>query len=82
MQCDDCREIYRADSAKQPCPKCGGKGTVLVDITQQYYPNRAARRAAHKERIMKLLPCPDCKELYMSSLYGRHGLKEKPVIRR
>ena len=42
------------------CPKCNGKGTVLVDITKGYYPNRAARRAAHNEKITKLLPCPDC----------------------
>ncbi len=60
MQCDDCKEIYRADDVKQPCPRCGGKGTVLVDITKQYYPNRAARRAVKKERIIKYLPCPEC----------------------
>lgn len=60
MQCDDCREVYRAENEKQSCPRCGGKGTVLVDITRGYYPNRAARRAAHNERIEKYLPCPEC----------------------
>lgn len=61
MQCNDCDELYRADDAKQPCPKCGGKGTVLVDITKDFYPNRAARRKAKGEKIEKYLPCPNCK---------------------
>ncbi len=42
------------------CLTCGGKGTVLVDITKEYYPNRAARRRAHNEKVEKYLPCPDC----------------------
>ncbi len=62
MQCDDCREVYRADNEKQLCPRCGGKGTVLVDITKDYYPNRAARRAAHSEKIEEYLPCPECQK--------------------
>ena len=60
MQCNDCNKVYLAENEKQPCPKCGGKGTVLVDITREFYPNRAARRKAHKEKIEKWLPCPDC----------------------
>jgi Zn finger protein HypA/HybF involved in hydrogenase expression len=47
MQCDDCREVYRADDVKQPCPKCGGKGTVLEDVSEMYG-NRAERRKARK----------------------------------
>ena len=61
MQCDDCKEVYLADNERQPCPCCGGKGTVLVDITREFYPNRAARRKAKNEKIEKYLPCPDCK---------------------
>ncbi len=63
MQCDDCREIYRADDVKQPCPKCGGKGTVLVDVTGAYFPNRKERRKAGyygKRKLEKYLPCPEC----------------------
>ncbi len=60
MHCDDCGENYRADDVKQPCPRCGGKGTVIVDITKQYYPNRAARRKAHNENVLKNIPCPEC----------------------
>ena len=59
MQCDDCDKVYIGDTIKTPCPECGGNGTVLVDITGQYYPNRAARRKA-KARIEKHLPCPEC----------------------
>lgn len=58
MQCDDCKHIYRTNDIKQPCPKCGGKGTVLVDVTRECYPNRAARRKGGK--VEKYLPCPDC----------------------
>ena len=57
MECDDCKEVYLAE---KPCPRCGGKGTVLVDITREFYPNRAARRAAHNEKIEKYLSCPEC----------------------
>ena len=63
MQCDDCKEIYRANNIKQPCPKCGGKGTVLVDITGTYFANRADRRKQgyyHGKKLEKYLPCPDC----------------------
>jgi len=61
MQCDDCEEIYLAENKNQPCPNCGGKGTVLVDVTREFYPNRAARRAARNEKIEKWFPCPECK---------------------
>ncbi len=63
MQCDDCKELYRADDSKQSCPRCGGKGTVLVDVTATMYPNRAARRKDkiyHGKKVEKYLPCPDC----------------------
>ncbi len=62
MQCDDCNQIYRADDEKQPCPTCGGKGTVLVDITNELYRNRAEKRAAKKARLptAKYFPCPKC----------------------
>ena len=63
MQCDDCKQVYLADNKKQPCPKCGGHGTVLVDVTDEYFPNRKERRAAgyiHGKKLEKYLPCPDC----------------------
>ncbi len=61
MQCDDCKQVYRADDVKQPCPKCGGRGTVLTDVSH-IYGNRAERRKAVKARLpmAKYLPCPDC----------------------
>lgn len=62
MQCNDCDEIYLADNEKQPCPRCRGKGTVLIDITKEFYPNRATRRKAHNEKIEKYLPCPLCQK--------------------
>jgi RecJ-like exonuclease len=52
-------EATKIESNK--CPQCGGKGTVLVDITKEYYPNRAARRRARNEKVEKYLPCPTCK---------------------
>ncbi len=60
MRCDDCKELYRVDNPKQLCPKCGGKGTVLVDVTSEYYANRAERRKAKNAKIEKYLPCPEC----------------------
>lgn len=62
MQCDDCKRVYRADDVKQPCPKCGGKGTVLEDVSQMYG-NRAERRKAKKAHLPmeKYFPCPECK---------------------
>ncbi len=64
MQCDDCKQVYQAENEKQPCPKCGGKGTILVDITMQSFPNRAERRKAgyyHGKKLEKYLPC-DCQK--------------------
>ena len=64
MQCNDCEKVYRADDTKQMCPYCGGKGTVLVDVTREMYPNRTERRAAgyhHGKKVEKYLPCK-CKE--------------------
>ena len=58
MQCNDCDKVYLADNEKQPCPNCGGTGTVLVDITREFYPNRAARRRGGK--VEKYFPCPEC----------------------
>jgi len=63
MQCDDCGELYRADNTKQPCPNCGGKGTVLADVTGQFFGNRQERRKAGyygKRKLEKYLPCPKC----------------------
>lgn len=42
------------------CPQCDGRKTVLVDVTRDFYPNRAARRKAQNEKIQKYLPCPKC----------------------
>ena len=65
MQCDDpkCGQLYRADDVKQPCPKCGGKGTVLGNIARSYG-NRAERRKAAKAHLPmeKYFPCPVCKK--------------------
>ena len=60
MQCNDCEKIYIADTTNKLCPECGGKGSVLVDITKEYFPNRAARRRAKNEKTEKYLPCPTC----------------------
>jgi len=61
MQCDDCKEIYRADNTNQPCPKCGGKGSVLENISH-IYGNRAERRRAMKAKLPmeKYFSCPEC----------------------
>ena len=61
MQCDDCGQVYRAESDKCPCPRCGGKGTVLIDYSI-HYGNRAERRRAKKAGLPmeKYVPCPDC----------------------
>ena len=65
MRCDDCKEVYLAENEKQPCPKCGGKGMVLVDISKILYGNRAERRKARKAGLPfeKYLPCPDCSQV-------------------
>ncbi len=60
MQCNDCDKIYLAENEEQLCPKCGGTGTVLIDITGEFYPNRATRRRAKSEKVGKYLPCPEC----------------------
>jgi transcription elongation factor Elf1 len=43
------------------CPRCGGTGTVLVDISQSYG-NRAERRRAKRDKLpmKKYLECPEC----------------------
>ena len=63
MQCDDCNKVYRADDKKAPCPHCGGKGTVLIDVSKMYG-NREERRKAAKARLPmeKYVPCPECQE--------------------
>ena len=43
------------------CKACGGKGTVLVDLTKDLnYGNRAFRRKIPKGQTHKYLPCPEC----------------------
>jgi len=63
MQCNDCEQVYLADDIKGKCPQCGGVGTVLVDLTSQYFPNRRERRAAgyiHGKKLEKWLQCSFC----------------------
>ena len=70
MQCNDCEKIYLADNEKQTCPYCGGKGTVLIDVTNEYFPSRKERRAAgyiHGKKLEKYLPCK-CKQANLSLL--------------
>lgn len=59
---DDCKTVYRAEDTKHPCPRCGGHGTVLVDISHTYG-NRSERRRAARAKLpmKKYLECPDCK---------------------
>ncbi len=47
--------------ATQICPRCKGRGTILVDISKSYG-NRAERRRAMKAKLpmLKYFPCPDC----------------------
>ncbi len=61
VQCNDCNEIYLAENEKQLCPKCGGKGTILADVSH-IYGNRTERRKAKKAHLPmeKYLPCPVC----------------------
>lgn len=43
------------------CKTCGGKGSVLVDLTKDLnFGNRADRRKIPKGYTRKYLPCPDC----------------------
>ncbi len=74
MECEDCKQIYRANDTKQPCPTCGGKGIVLADLTGEFSavnlplihaPNRKERRKAGyygKRKLEKYLPCPVCRK--------------------
>ncbi len=61
MECNDCKQVYRAEDTKQTCPKCGGRGTVLTNIAH-IYGNRAERCKAMKAHLPmeKYFPC-DCK---------------------
>ena len=64
MQCNDCEDVYLADDVSGKCPKCGGAGTLLVDVTSEYFPSRKERRAAgyiHGKKLEKYSPCPSCK---------------------
>jgi RecJ-like exonuclease len=58
--CKDCPETT-ARRKTTNCPRCGGTGMVLVDISQSYG-NRAERRRAKRAKMPmeKYLPCPDC----------------------
>lgn len=45
------------------CKRCGGKGSVLVDLTKDLnYGNRAERRRLPRGQQAKYVPCPDCAE--------------------
>ena len=54
------KEEHEIDAIKQPCPRCGGKGTVLVNVYD--YMNRVEKRAAKKAHVQaqQFLPCPEC----------------------
>jgi len=44
-----------------PCPRCGDKKVILIDISDSYG-NRKERRAAKRAGLpmQKWVPCPDC----------------------
>jgi hypothetical protein len=44
------------------CQACGGKGSILYDVSKTLYANRAERRRAMKAGLPthKYLPCPEC----------------------
>ncbi len=73
MECNDCHEVYRADNESQSCPRCGGKGTVMVDLFADF--NRAERRKRKNDsQQYKQVPCPDCK--------GKAEFPNQPIIPR
>ncbi len=64
MQCNDCQRVYLADDKMDKGPNCGGQGTILIDVTREFFGSRKEARAAgyiHGKKLEKYVPCPACK---------------------
>jgi hypothetical protein len=61
---DDRLEYKGPKTGKPGCSQCGGRGTVLVDVSRTLYANRAERRRAERngEPMQKWLPCSECSD--------------------